>query len=331
MCRAHAPETPGEIVFGTGLGHNEISRPLPTGGSGIPRSCAMSSTSQPESPAYTPPLTPAALETGSEDTSGRLRGIQTRSFATLRTISALILREMATTYGRSAGGYIWTVLEPAGGIAMMTLIFSLGFRSPPLGINFPIFYASGLVPFLMYLDMSGKISVSLMFSRQLLAYPAVTYVDAILARFILNMLTQLMVAYLIFSGILILFETRTTLELDRLALGFAMTAALALGVGGMNCFLMFMYPLWQRMWGIVNRPLFLLSCIFYTFESVPQPYQDILWYVPTVHLTGTYRAAFYPGYDATYVSPIYVFGISGLMLMMGLLFLRRYYRDILNA
>lgn len=283
------------------------------------------SASSPPSPPLAPASPPGA---GSAD---MLRPVNRRSFATFRTIGALILREMSTTYGRSAGGYLWAVLEPAGGIAMLTLIFSLGFRSPPLGTNFPIFYATGLVPFLMYQDVSGKIAVSVMFSKQLLAYPAVTYVDAILARFILNTLTQLMVGYVIFTGILITFETRTTLELDRIALGFAMTSALALGVGTMNCFLMSMFPVWQRVWSIMSRPLFLMSCLFFLFESVPQPFRDYLWYVPTVHLTGTFRAAFYPGYEATYVSPLYVFGVSGVLMATGLVFLRRYHRDILDA
>ena len=35
--------------------------------------------------------------------------IQHTRFATLRTITALILREMATTYGRSPGGYVWAI------------------------------------------------------------------------------------------------------------------------------------------------------------------------------------------------------------------------------
>lgn len=277
-------------------------------------------------PPPSPPLAPSG-----PSGEGALRPVTRRSFATFRTIGALVLREMSTTYGRSAGGYLWAILEPAAGIALMTLIFSLGFRSPPLGTNFPIFYATGLVPFLMYLDVSGKVSVSVLFSKQLLAYPAVTYVDAILARFILNTLTQLMVGYVIFTGILLAFDTRTTLELDKIALGFAMTAALALGVGTLNCFLTSMFPIWQRIWSIANRPLFILSCIFFTFESVPQPFRDYLWYVPTVHLTGTFRAAFYPGYEAAYVSAIYVFGLSGLMMAVGLVFLRRYHRDILDA
>jgi capsular polysaccharide transport system permease protein len=254
-----------------------------------------------------------------------------RPLATLRTIIALILREMATTYGRSPGGYLWAVLEPAAGIALLTIVFSTGFRSPPLGVNFAIFYATGMIPFLMYLDISGKTAMSVLFSRQLLAYPGVTYVDAIVARFILNTLTHLMVAYILFTGILLAFDTRTTLELDVIALAFAMTMALALGVGVMNCFLFSMFPVWQRVWAILNRPLFIISCIFFTFESVPQPYQDILWYLPTVHLVGTMRSAFYTGYDAAYASPLYVFGVSGVLMLIGLVFLRRYHRDILNA
>ena len=35
-----------------------------------------------------------------------------RRFASFRAIGALILREMATSYGRSPGGYIWAILEP---------------------------------------------------------------------------------------------------------------------------------------------------------------------------------------------------------------------------
>jgi len=130
-----------------------------------------------------------------------------RSFASLRTIGALVMREMATTNGRSPGGYIWAVLEPAAGIALLSAIFALGFRNPAIGTNFAIFYATGLVPFLLFMDLSGKIALSLLFSKPLLSYPAVTFIDAILGRFIVNLLTQIMVSYVVFVGILLMFET----------------------------------------------------------------------------------------------------------------------------
>jgi len=254
----------------------------------------------------------------------------TRRFASLRTILALVLREMSTTYGRSPGGYVWAVLEPALGIALLSALFSLGFRSPSIGINFPIFYATGMVPFLMYTDLSGKVATSLLFSKRLLEYPTVTYVDAMAARFIVNLLTQLMVAYVVFMGILILFETRTAPDLPVIFSAFAMVAVLAIGVGTINCFLFTMFPIWQRAWSVMTRPLFIISCIFFLFESIPQPYRDILWYNPLVHIVGMMRRGFYPSYDATYVEPLYVFGLGLGLWLTGLVFLSRYHRFLLN-
>ena len=56
---------------------------------------------------------------------------------------ALIIREMATTYGTSPGGYLWALLEPVAGIALLTFVFTLALDTPPLGQNFAFFYASG--------------------------------------------------------------------------------------------------------------------------------------------------------------------------------------------
>ena len=119
--------------------------------------------------------------------------LPSRRFKSGRVITALMLREMSTTYGRSPGGYLWAVLEPIGSIAMMTLILEVGLRirAPSLGTNFPLFFATGVMPFMMYQRTQAKVAMSLQFSRALLFYPGVTFVDAILARFFLNVLTQL--------------------------------------------------------------------------------------------------------------------------------------------
>ena len=122
-----------------------------------------------------------------------------RKFIASRTVLALVLREMATTYGRSPGGYIWAVLEPCLGIILLTAIFSTAFDAPPLGDSFPIFYASGLVPFTVFVALNSKIGTALVFSKPFLAYPSVTFIDVLLARFLINAITQIMVAYLIFG------------------------------------------------------------------------------------------------------------------------------------
>ena len=52
-----------------------------------------------------------------------------RSFPTLRAISALILREMATAHGRIRGGYLWAVAEPVAAVTLLVLVFSVAFES----------------------------------------------------------------------------------------------------------------------------------------------------------------------------------------------------------
>ncbi|WP_415405223.1 ABC transporter permease [Tateyamaria sp. SN3-11] len=267
----------------------------------------------------------------SKQSGEKLRIVQAqRSFASMRTILALVLREMSTSYGKSPGGYIWAILEPVAAIGILTAIFSLGFRSPSIGVNFPIFYATGIVPFLMFIDVSGKIAGSLNYSRALLSYPSVTFVDAMIGRFIVNMMTQLMVAYVVLFGIVMIFDTRTAPDLPTIMLAFAMVGALSFGVGAINCFMFTMFPIWQQVWSVFTRPLFIISGILFIYDSVPEPYAWYLWFNPLVHVVGTMRSGFYFNYVADYATPTYVFGIAFGFMLIGLVFLRKFHREMLN-
>lgn len=255
---------------------------------------------------------------------------QRTPFASFRAIGALILREISTTYGRSPGGYIWAVLEPAAGIALLTLIFSIGFRAPPLGTSFALYYAAGILPLMMYMDLSNKLAQTVQFSRALLSYPRVTFLDALIARLVLNVLTQLVVHALVLGFIVVVLHPTTTLNYAIMSQAYLLTLALATGIGTLNSFLTLAYPVWQTAWSILNRPLFIISCIFFNFESIPQPYSDYLWYNPLVHIVGLMRDGYYPYYQPTYVSILYPVGLAALTLMTGLFLLNRYHRDILD-
>lgn len=253
-----------------------------------------------------------------------------RSFPTVRTVTALMLREMVTSYGRNPGGYVWAVAEPALGTMLISFIFSLGFKTPALGTHFGLYFACGILPFMMWNGLSSKIGSAINYSKSLLVYPSVTFLDAIIARFVLNLLTELMVSYLVLSFIIIILDAPASLRIERIVLGYAMATALALGVGMINCFVFSMVPVWQRVWSILTRPMFFISGILFLYDTFPQPYRDWLWWNPLVHVVGMVRSGFYARYDATYASPLYVFSLSAILTMAGLLFLRRYHSDILH-
>ncbi len=247
-----------------------------------------------------------------------------------RTVLALMLREMATTYGRRPGGYLWAVFEPVAALAVLVTIFGLVMRAPPMGVSFPLFYATGYLPFVLFSDVSGSMARALRFSRPLLSYPAVTFVDALLARLLVEVLTHLVVGFVILAGILLLFDTHTILNLPRVLEGVALATVLGLSVGVLNCYLMTSFPVWESTWQIATRPLFLVSGILFLYEDLPRFAQEIMWWNPVLHIVTITRTGFYATYTGAYASATFVLVVSGVLLVPGLLLLYRYNRDLLQ-
>lgn len=260
------------------------------------------------------------------------KALPARRFKGPRTVLALMLREMETSYGRSPGGYIWAILEPIGAIMLFTLVIALGLRlrSPSIGSNFALFYATGFLPYLLFMQTNNRVARSLRFSRQLLKYPRVTFIDAIIGRFLVYLITHLMVFYTLMTGIHVLFGLDVHLNVGAIALSITMAATLGLGFGCLNCFAMSFLPVWENIWTILTRPLLLLSTVIYTFEEVPWQYQDVVWYNPLIHIIGMMRRGFYPSYDARYVTPVYVFAIALTCLAFGLVMLYRWNKTLVN-
>jgi len=67
-----------------------------------------------------------------------------------RSVLALVLREMGSTYGQSPGGYVWAIIQPIGIILILALGFSLLIKAPSLGTSFLLFYATGFLAYDLY-------------------------------------------------------------------------------------------------------------------------------------------------------------------------------------
>jgi capsular polysaccharide transport system permease protein len=242
-----------------------------------------------------------------------------------RAVGALILREMATTHGKSPGGFLWAIAEPVAAIALLSFAFSLIFVAPPLGRDFALFYATGFLPFFLFLDVSQKIAASLGFSRPLLGFAGVTWVDAVLARFLLNSLTHLIIFALFIGTLSVVNDHSTGPDMPALALALAMAATLALGTGTVNAYLTGTYPVWDRIWSVLMRPMFIVSGVVFLFEDVPKQLQPWMAWNPLFHVTGEMRKAFYPTYHPNYVNVDYVFALSLGLLVIGACLLHRFH------
>ena len=252
------------------------------------------------------------------------------SFTSFRAIFALIMREMATTYGRSPGGYVWAILEPVAAIALFSVIFGFVFDAPPLGTSFGLFFASGFMPLFLYMGLTAKIGQSILYSRPLLAYPRVRYFDAILARAILTFMTQILVGVIIIGMLVIVEDLDLSIDFGALGLAYLLCFFLGLGIGIFNAFMAAMFPIYQTVWAILNRPMFIVSGILYLIDPLPEYYRDILLMNPICHIVMIVREGLYVSYDAVLASSIYVLAWSIVPAVLGLVFLNRYHNDILN-
>lgn len=266
------------------------------------------------------------------DATVRLHAVRKRPrFQMTRTVMALMLREMSTTYGRSAGGYFWAILEPVLGIALLSIIFSLALRAPALGDNFPLFYASGYLPFAMTMQLANKIAASVRFSRPFMAYPCVTFMDALFARLLLNGLTNMVLSAIVVLGIMAIYSLPIWANLASISLSIGLGLLLAAGVGTLNCYLTTSFPVYEQIWAIATRPLFLMSGVFFTFDSLPRIAQEVLWYNPLLHIVGLMRQGLYPTYHGEYISISYVILVSMITLFFGLLLLSRHFKQLMES
>ncbi|MEM7056121.1 MAG: ABC transporter permease [Pseudomonadota bacterium] len=244
------------------------------------------------------------------------------AFQSLRILHALMLREMITRYGRNPAGYLWALAEPVGFIALLWLVFSQISHQPPIGKSFPLFYATGYIAFYWVNDIADVTGRAVHVNRPLLAFPPITPLDTILARFFLQALTVLVVAMVVLGGLVLSSHEDISVNMRPLFLAYMLATGLGLSIGIFNSWAFARWPVWERVWAIVSRPVFLISCVFFTYAALPGAGKGVLWWNPIVHIVGLVRAGIYPSYDPVHVAPFFVATIGSGLLAAGLWLLR---------
>lgn len=231
---------------------------------------------------------------------------------------------MATRFGRSYGGYFWAIAEPAAIVALLSLVFSQITHRPPVGNSFAFYFASGYLAFHMYSDIAMNTSNSVRVNLSLLSFPRVTPLDTIIARFVLQSLTVIVVFVMMIIAIAVAEDVAVTPDLGRITVSIALALSLGLAVGTLNCVVYAILPVWERIFGVINRPMFLISGIFFEYGSLPGYVQDLIWYNPLMHIVALMRSGLYKTYDAQFISISYVVFLILVLSFLGVLMLRAF-------
>ncbi|WP_371816276.1 ABC transporter permease [Neorhizobium sp. AL 9.2.2] len=225
---------------------------------------------------------------------------------------------MSTRFGRKPGGYVWAILDPLAHIAFLSIIFMGIARHPPLGSSFIMFFATGYIGFQFYQAVASYVNTAVKSNRSLLSYPNVAPIDTIFARYILQFATTAVVSITLLSPIVATLKHPIEVNWIPLFEGAVSGSMLALGIAFANNVLFQQFPLYEKLFEIINRPLFMLSGVFYLPDMLPHPMREIILLNPVSHVIMSFRKGFYSEYRAPGYDPGYLFLVASIALFAGL-------------
>ncbi|MBW6420184.1 ABC transporter permease [Rhizobium sp. XQZ8] len=235
-----------------------------------------------------------------------------------RIVVAFVMREIATRYGKNPGGYIWALIEPVAFIAIMSQIMGVFGKVPPVGESFALFYSTGYLGYNFFKAMEGYLSSAISSNRNLLAYPVVAPVDAVVARFILQGATSVVVTGVIIGAELLTGRYEVRLNWAPILEAIGLAWIFAFGIASLNIVLFDSYPLYQKVYSIVTRPLLLLSGVLFLPNSMPEPMKGYILSNPIAHIIILFRRGFYGQGGADGLNLQFLIITSTATLFMGL-------------
>lgn len=223
-----------------------------------------------------------------------LRGLVVQS----EVIHALVLRETRTRFGAYRMGYLWALLEPALMILTFFVLFRIGKRGAPTGMDVFDFIATGIIPYNLFTSSVNRVADSISGNKALLFYPHVLPIDLALARALLELVTHSGV-FLALMAAHAVFAQKLTVDQPLLVIaGLGLAGLLGASFGLIFCGLAQLSSVVERVRGPLIRPLFWVSGIFFTAASLPESIRRGFLWNPVLHCTELVRGGWFTSYEA---------------------------------
>ena len=235
-----------------------------------------------------------------------------------RIVQALIIRESRTRFADAKLGYGWALLEPILHITLLSATFSvLMHGQPPIGGQFFIFYYTGLIPYLVFVHTSSGMSHAITGNGPVLQLPPVTPFDVILARGLLEIATDIIVAVILLLGFGALGLAAAPDDLWEPSIALLVTAAFGCGCGFLNAVLTVFLRSWEKIYAQITRVLYFVSGIFYVPAMMPDWAREALAWNPVLHAIDWFRSGFFAGYQPHWLDRSYLALLAILALLTG--------------
>jgi lipopolysaccharide transport system permease protein len=238
-----------------------------------------------------------------------------------RICLVLARRSLMIRYRQTLLGFAWTVAQPTILMIIFTVFFGMLGKLPSQGVEWPVFYFLGILPWHICSKIVSEGSASVVANGALLNrvyFPRAYFPMAVSIASLVDFLFGLVPLALL----LLIYSVPITVNILFVPVFVLLAVITSLGVSFWLSSLNASYRDIQQLLPAIVQAWFFLTPIIYPIDIVPPQYQQLYALNPIVTVVGGFRWAFAhtpaPGIEILAVS----FGTALVLLFTGYIFFR---------
>jgi len=194
-------------------------------------------------------------------------------------------------------GLVWALAEPLFAIMLMYAIRGmLRTRAPSYGDSLFLFYATGFLPFYLFLRLSTRIRIGR--ARPGNNLPGLSSLDEYIANILVNATIFITMIVAVFLGMWWIgdLDEVASMDLSVSAVPISLLIALALGVGMLNVAIGRYIPFWNIIYALATRGLVFLSGVMQIVDLQPLSIRQYSILNPLSHAIEWFRLGLWERY-----------------------------------
>ena len=238
-----------------------------------------------------------------------------------RIVTALMLRELITRYGRKGLGFAWVIGEPLLFCLGVLVLWTVARPAYEHGIRMGPFIMTGYMCLLLLRHQITLSLSALQANMGLLHHRSIAVLHLYIARNVLEFLGTTAAFVVVYAVLMMLGQVSWPANLLLLYGGWLLLAFMSMGLALIFAALAIRYDVMERIVPLFTYILIPMSGVFFMAAWVPAAYRDAFLLIPLPHVVEMVRAGVFGEFVETYFNPLYALGWAVLFNVAGLLLL----------
>jgi len=246
-----------------------------------------------------------------------------------RVISALMMRELITRFGRENIGFLWMMAEPVLFAVLVGIMWTFMKGPEEHGISVTAFVASGYIPLVMFRSTVNRAVRAFSANSSLLYHRQVTILDLIFVRFLVEFIGSMM-AY-VAIGLLLMFLGLFPVPADigSLLLGWLIYGFFTFSLALILAPLSEVSDTLEKFMPVSTYLMVPFSGTFNMTSWLAPNIRDVMLYSPPVSAMELQRYGIWGDKITPYYDIPYAVSVSFILLLIGLILCRRIRRVLI--